>query len=170
MYTFRKAQPHELPRIWEIIQYAIARRKEAGSEQWQDGYPNPEILRNDIDKSAGYVLVEGETIAGYCAVMVNEEPAYAAIEGEWLSNGDFVVFHRVAVSKDHLGKGLARKMMEHIETFAKSHHIRSIKADTNYDNPAMLRTFGSMGYVYCGEVYFRGSARKAYEKLLPATA
>ncbi|MGV3763528.1 N-acetyltransferase family protein [Parapedobacter sp.] len=166
MYTFRKAKPHELPQIWEVIQYAIARRKEAGSAQWQDGYPNPTVLRNDIDKGAGFVLAEGETVAGYCAVMINEEPAYATIDGKWLTNGDFVVFHRIAVSKDHLGKGLARKMMEHIETFAANHKIGSIKADTNYDNPAMLRVFESMGYRYCGEVYFRGSPRKAYEKLL----
>ncbi|HWK57326.1 MAG TPA: GNAT family N-acetyltransferase [Parapedobacter sp.] len=170
MYTFRKAQPHELPQIWEIIQHAIARRKEAGSEQWQDGYPNPEVLRHDIDKGAGCVLADGETIAGYCALMINDEPAYAAIEGEWLTNGDFVVFHRVAISKAHLGQGLARKMIEHIEAFAASNNIQSIKADTNYDNPAMLRIFESMGYTYCGEVYFRGSRRRAYEKVLPEMA
>ena len=166
MYTFRKAQPHELPQIWGIIQYAIARRKEEGSEQWQDGCPNPEVLREDINKGVGFVLAKDKAVVGYCAVMINDEPAYAAIDGEWLTNGDFIVFHRVAVSKDHLGKGLARKMMEHIEAFAADHDIRSIKADTNYDNPAMLRIFESMAYVYCGEVYFRGSPRKAYEKVL----
>lgn len=131
-------------------------------------YPNPTVLQSDIDKAAGFVLAEGETVVGYCAVIVNDEPAYAAIQGEWLTSGDFVVFHRVAVSKDYLGKGLAKKMMKHIEAFAANNNIRSIKADTNYDNPAMLRIFESMGYVYCGEVYFRGSPRKAYEKLLPA--
>ena len=169
MYTFRKAQPNELPQIWAIIQYAIARRKADGSEQWQDGYPNPAVLRNDIEEDVGFVLADGDTIAGYCAIMVNDEPAYATIEGEWLTDGDFVVFHRVAIAKDHLGKGLAKKMMEHIETFALQNNIRSIKADTNFDNPAMLRVFESMGYSYCGEVYFRGSPRKAYEKVLPAT-
>ena len=167
MYTFRKAQPGELPQIWTIIQYAIARRKADGSDQWQDGYPNPEVLHNDISKGAGFVLTEGETLVGYCAVMINNEPAYADIEGKWLSNGDFVVFHRIAVAHTHIGKGLARKMMEHVEAFALRNNIHSIKADTNYDNPAMLGIFESMGYTYCGEVYFRGAARKAYEKRLP---
>lgn len=170
MYTFRKAQQNELPQIWAIIQHAIARRKDEGSDQWQDGYPNPEVLQNDIDKGAGFVLTEGDTVVGYCAVMINDEPAYATIDGEWLTNGDFVVFHRIAVAHTHIGKGLARKMMEHIAAFAASNNIRSIKADTNYDNPAMLRVFESMGYSYCGEVYLRGAARKAYEKLLPGTA
>lgn len=171
MYTFRKAKPDELPQLWDIVRHAISRRRDEGSDQWQDGYPNLEVLRNDIDKGAAFVLTEGETIVGYCAVMINDEPAYAHIDGEWLTESDFVVFHRIAVARDHLGKGLAKRMMEHIEAFAVRNHIRSIKADTNYDNAAMLRIFESMGYVYCGEVHFRGNARrKAYEKLLPDAA
>lgn len=167
MYTFRKAQPNELPHIWEIIQHAISRRKSEGSEQWQDGYPNPEVLRNDIDKGAGFILTEGETVVGYCAVVINDEPAYDTIDGKWLTDDDFVVFHRIAVSQDHLGKGIAKKMMEQIEMFAINSNIYSIKADTNYDNATMLHIFESMGYVYCGEVHLRGNPRKAYEKLLP---
>lgn len=170
MYTFRKAQRNELPQIWDIMQHAIARRKDEGSDQWQDGYPNPEVLQNDIDKGAGFVLTEDDTVVGYCAVMINDEPAYATIDGKWLTNGDFVVFHRIAVAHTHTGKGLARKMMEHIAAFTASNNIRSIKADTNYDNPAMLRVFESMGYSYCGEVYLRGATRKAYEKVLPDKA
>jgi hypothetical protein len=30
--------------IWIILQQAIARRKADGSNQWQDGYPNPEVI------------------------------------------------------------------------------------------------------------------------------
>jgi hypothetical protein len=28
----------------DILQQAIARRKADGSNQWQDGYPNPEVI------------------------------------------------------------------------------------------------------------------------------
>jgi hypothetical protein len=30
----------------------------------------------------------------------------------------------------------------------------------------MLKLFEKLGYQYCGEVYFRGSARKAFEKVI----
>jgi hypothetical protein len=40
-YNFRKATPPEIPQIWDILQQAIIRRKNDGSNQWQDGYPNP---------------------------------------------------------------------------------------------------------------------------------
>jgi len=100
--TFRKAALEDADDIWEILRRAIARRKEDGSNQWQDGYPNPE----------------------------------------------------------------AKKMFGHIEDFAKQNNINSVKADTNFDNPAMLYLFESCGYHFCGTVYFRGSPRKAYEKVL----
>jgi GNAT superfamily N-acetyltransferase len=165
-YYFRKANSSEISQIWDILQKAIIRRKEDGSDQWQDGYPNPEVIQQDIEKGAGFVLTEEETIIGYSAVLVNDEPAYAEIEGKWLSNGDFVVLHRVAISDQHVGKGLAKRILAFIEEFALSNNIYSVKADTNYDNPAMMKTFENSGYTYCGEVYFRGSPRKAYEKVL----
>ena len=163
---FRKATVDELPFIWEILKQAISRRKKDGSNQWQDGYPNPTVIEGDIAKGYGFVLLDGNTIVGYTAILINDEPEYAKLEGEWLSNEDFVVFHRVAISQEHLGKGLAKKLFLHIENFAKQHKINSVKADTNFDNPAMLALFDKLGYRYCGQVYFRGSPRKAYEKLL----
>jgi GNAT superfamily N-acetyltransferase len=165
-YTFRKAGLTDQSQIWEILQGAIIRRREDGSNQWQDGYPNPEVVRRDIEAGVGYVLTDGETVVGYCAVLVNDEPAYARIQGKWLTDEDFVVVHRVAVSEKHLGKGLAKKIFGFLEEFALSKNIYSIKADTNFDNPAMIKIFEKMGYLYCGEVYFRGSPRKAYEKVL----
>ena len=164
--NFRKAKITELPEIWNIIQGAIQRRKEDGSNQWQDGYPNPEVLQNDIDKEAAFVLTENNTIVGYCAVLINDEPEYANIEGKWLTNADFVVFHRVAIAETHLGKGLAKKIFKYIEDFAIKNKIYSIKADTNFDNLAMISIFEKIGYTFCGEVYFRGRPRKAFEKTL----
>jgi GNAT superfamily N-acetyltransferase len=169
-YKFRKAELSEVPVIWEILQQAILRRKADGSNQWQDGYPNPSIIMQDIEKSVGYVLTDGDTVIGYTAVIINDEPAYKEIDGKWLTNDDFVVVHRVAISENHLGKGLARKIMGFVEKFALCNNIYSVKADTNFDNPAMMKVFENLGYVYCGEVYFRGSPRKAYEKVLSSVS
>ncbi|GAA4280300.1 GNAT family N-acetyltransferase [Gaetbulibacter aestuarii] len=165
-HHFRKAKRSEIPEIWTIIQQAIARRKADGSNQWQDGYPNPEVLNRDIDRDAGYVLTHNDKIIGYAAVLINDEPEYDNLEGQWLSNGDFVVFHRVAIHDDYLGQGLAKALFLYIEAFALQHEIYSVKADTNFDNQPMLALFEKLGYTYCGEVYFRGSPRKAYEKVL----
>ncbi|MBG9376795.1 GNAT family N-acetyltransferase [Panacibacter sp. DH6] len=163
---FVQATVADIPHIWSILQGAIARRKADGSQQWQDGYPNPEVLQRDIKSGVGYILKIGDEIAGYTAILINDEPAYAGIEGAWLTNDDFVVFHRVAVAQEFLGQGIAKKLLTYIEAYARSKGIRSLKADTNFDNAAMLATFEKMGYQYCGEVWFRGNPRRAYEKVL----
>jgi GNAT superfamily N-acetyltransferase len=165
-YNFRKATPSEIPQIWTIIQQAIVRRKNDGSQQWQDGYPNEDVIKQDITKGIGYVLTDDNTIIGYAAILFNEEPAYELIKGTWLTNEEFVVVHRVAISDDYLGKGLAQKIFLLIEDLAIDNNIFSIKVDTNFDNIPMLKILEKLGYTYCGEVTFRGSFRKAYEKTL----
>lgn len=163
---FRKAVTSDIPQIWVILQQAIQRRKEDGSNQWQDGYPNENVVANDISNGYGYVLADGNTIIGYTAVLLNDEPEYDNIVGEWLTNDEFVVFHRVAISSDYLGQGMAVKLIDSIEEIAIANNIKSIKADTNFDNPAMVKIFEKLGYVFCGVVHFRGSPRNAFEKVL----
>lgn len=163
---FRKAISEDSSEIWDILQDAIIRRKNDASRQWQDGYPNLETVKSDIEKGCGYVLLVDGIIAGYSALILNDEPAYNDIEGEWLTNGDFLVVHRVAISDKFAGKGLSKNIFTFIEDVAKENNTFSIKVDTNFDNLAMLAILENFGYQYCGEVHFRGSARKAFEKVL----
>lgn len=163
---FRKANESEIPQIWDILQQAIIRRKMDGSTQWQDGYPNVKTIKKDLKEGVGYVLANAFEVIGYSAILINQEPEYKNIEGKWITNNDFVVIHRLAISKKYLNKGFAKKLFLFVEEYALKNAIYSIKADTNYDNIPMLKIFEKLGYSYCGEVYFRGSPRKAFEKVL----
>lgn len=165
-YTFRKAVLEEKETVWNLLKQAIKRRKEDGSNQWQDGYPNEAIVENDIKNEFGYVLLDQDKIIGYSAVIINNEPEYEKIIGKWITNNEFVVVHRIVIAEEYLGQGLSKTILKHIEDFALKNKINSIKVDTNFDNYAMMKIFESLGYVYCGEVFFRGSPRRAYEKVL----
>ncbi len=165
-YKFKKASIDQAGEIWKILSDAIIRRKDDGSNQWQDGYPNPAIVKSDIEHGHGYVITENQFIVGYCVIIINNEPAYDDIEGQWQTNADFVVFHRVAVAQEFLGQGISKLLLKYIEQFAVDKQIFSVRADTNFDNAAMLALFKKTGYTYCGEVYFRGHPRKAFEKVL----
>lgn len=162
----RKAEHNDVDQIWAILQKAIERRAADGSSQWQDGYPNKLTVESDIARGIGYCLIDQNRVVGYCAVIENDEPAYEAIQGKWLSEGDFIVVHRVAIAEGYTGKGYAKTIFRLLEEHAKSRGIYSIKVDTNFDNMAMLAIVGKLAYSYCGEVFFRGSSRKAFEKLL----
>jgi RimJ/RimL family protein N-acetyltransferase len=166
IYHFRQAEINEIPIIWTILQQAILRRKNDGSNQWQDGYPNLTVIQKDIEKRYGHVLLENGIIIGYCAIAINDEPEYLKIDGSWLTNTDFVVFHRVAISTAYLGQSLSKKMIDFIEDYALNLNIKSLKADTNFDNFAMIKILEKSGFKFCGIVYFRGSERRAYEKVL----
>ena len=165
-YRFRHANYSEASQIWQILKDAIRRRKEDGSSQWQDGYPNMKVIKSDIQKKIGFVFTQNDTIIGYSAVIINDEPDYINIEGKWLSDQDFIVYHRVAISEEFLAKGMAKKMMKLIEQYALSKNIYSLKADTNHDNIPMMKIFEKLGYSFCGIVYIRQSPRRAYEKVL----
>lgn len=162
----RKAILSDQPIIWEILQQAILQRKEEGSNQWQNGYPNPQTILDDIANGSAHVLIDNNIIIAYVAIIFDIEPAYTDIVGKWLSDGEYIVIHRVAVSKVVKSKGIATYLFKMIEQMAIKQKIYSIKVDTNFDNIPMLKILDKLGYTYCGEVYFNNSPRRAFEKVL----
>lgn len=162
----RPATPEDVPLIWTILQYAIEQRRLDGSRQWQDGYPNPDTVRSDLEQGVAHVVEEQGTLLLYAAVIFEPEPAYEAIEGRWLTDGPYMVLHRVAAAPEAKGKGIATTFFRMVEDLCRERDVPSIKVDTNFDNGPMLRIMDKLGYTYCGEVYFRGSARRAYEKIV----
>ena len=161
-----KARESDLPVVWEILQDAIAQRKADGSQQWQDGYPSEQTARDDIAAGDGYVLVDDGAIVAYAAILFGNEPAYDAIEGRWLTDGAYAVIHRLARSSKATSKGIGTRLFKLAEDLCIQQGIRSIRVDTNFDNAAMLRILDALGYAYCGEIFFQGAPRRAYEKVL----
>lgn len=162
-----KAVLEDIDAIWKILEQAILKRKEEGSNQWQDGYPNIDVIRNDIYNNCGYVVkINNTEIIAYAAISDKEESAYNELEGEWLTDNPYIVIHRLAVSQENKIKGLGTWIMQEAENIALSKNITSIKVDTNFDNVGMLRVFEKLGYKFCGEVQYRGDKRNAFEKII----
>ena len=108
---------------------------------------------------------QGNVVA-YGAVVFDGEPAYDAIEGAWLTDGDYVVLHRMAVADGEKGRGVATEFMRRVEAMACGRGTGSMRVDTNFDNRYMLRMLGRLGFVYCGKVRYRSGERLAFEKTL----
>lgn len=167
-YVIKPAVISNKNESWNLLQKAILKRKSEGSNQWQDGYPNEEVIEKDILQQNGYVILnEDEKLIGYFALSFDKEPAYEELKEGWLTqNQPYAVVHRLALSQEPKIPGLATWVFNEIESLIKNKNIASVKVDTNFDNAPMLYLFNKMGYTYAGEVYFRGSARKAFEKIL----
>ena len=162
----QKATPAQLPQIWAILQQAIAQRKADGSLQWQNGYPNEEVVAADITAGNGYAFLHNNQVIAYIAILFGVEIPYTSIEGRWLTEGAYATLHRLAVADAVKGKGLAGQLLTLAEDYCARRKVPSIRLDTSTDNQQMLRTAARLGYTYCGIVYQGGAPRNAYEKVL----
>lgn len=174
---FRRARPDDAARIMEIIRQAQAQMRALGSLQWQDGYPAPADIGNDIAHGYGYVLDRPApaadadapgTVIAYGAVVFDGEPAYDVLEGAWLTGGEYVVLHRLAVADGEKGRGIATEFMRRTEALAQTQGVGSFRVDTNFDNRYMLHMLERLGFAYCGKICYRSGERLAFEKPLGA--
>ena len=159
----RLAFPNEVDAIMQVIEEAKKCLAEAGSTQWQNGYPNADTVIEDIISGQAYVaLDEGELLA-YAAVTKSPEKAYEAIyDGNWEGReSEYLVFHRIAVASDVQGQGVAQTFLEGlIEGF----DYLDFRSDTHAKNKAMQHIFEKLGFKQVGKVPVDGE-RLAYQKI-----
>ena len=82
----RPAEMRDFDSIMTVISQARAAIARLGIDQWQDGYPEPEVITGDIESGIGWVFeVEGK-IASYMVPLADPEPIYDQLSGRWLQN------------------------------------------------------------------------------------
>lgn len=162
----RLSTAKDLTNIMNIINEGKEFLKNNNVNQWQDGYPNKEVILNDINNNESYVIENNGEVVGTTAVSLVGEKSYDKIyEGNWLSNNKYAVIHRIAVSKGKGIKGVGREILKESEKICLSNGIRNIKIDTHEDNKVMQELLEKNNYKYCGIIFLEdGSKRLAFEK------
>lgn len=155
----RKATYNDLDKIEEVFNFARSfMRKTGNMHQWDGGYPQREVLIDDIKKDRLYVFDENG-IEGVFVFFLGDDPTYSYIEGSWLSSEPYGVFHRVANGGKL--KGMLSKMIE----FA-SPYTTHLRIDTHEDNSVMQHVLDKNDFKKCGIIYLEnGDPRIAYEKI-----
>ena len=156
----RKANYNDLDKIDSVFDYARSfMRKSGNMQQWSGGYPQREVLEDDIKKDRLYVFCEGDEIEGVFVFFLGDDPTYSYIEGKWISQEPYGVFHRVANGGKL--KGMLKQMLDFVKD--KTTHLR---IDTHEDNMVMQHVLEKNGFTKCGIIYLEnGDPRIAYEKL-----
>lgn len=164
----RKSTQLDVNDIMNMIGQAQEYFKKNNIDQWQDNYPNHETIKGDINKEESYVLINDNDILATAALSFNGEKNYDVIYGgEWISNNNYAVVHRVAVDENHKGKGLSGELFKNLEEICLDNNVRSIKIDTHRENESMQKFLKKSGFKYCGIIYLPDkSERIAFEKLL----
>lgn len=140
--------------------------KKQGIDQWQQEYPNISNIKSDIVHKRGYFVTDSSHIFAYLCIDFEGEPAYAAINGKWISDLPYAVIHRLAVSSEYKGQGFADIAFHLTEKLCLERGIYNIQVDTDENNAIMRHILTKHGFEYCGTVQFESSEKFAYEKLL----
>ena len=166
--TIRPAEKRDIDRIMQIIADARESIGRLGIDQWQYGYPTRDIVKEDIALERSFVALENGEICATFALMLHGEPTYKKIYcGAWLSDGEYLALHRIAIDSCHRGKGIAEQIIAFLGEFANENGYSSIRVDTHQGNIPMRKMLEKNGFEYCGTIHLLdGELRVAYEKLV----
>lgn len=158
--AIRLATASDLPTL--MCLYAQAReqmRRQGNAVQWIDGYPQIEVISDDIANAHCWVLTDAQGICGAFALISGADPTYAHIEGgAWLNEEPYCTIHRIA------SNGRVPGIMAQAVAFSME-RCNNLRIDTHEQNATMRHILKQLGFVYCGIIYTRGhSPRLAYQK------
>lgn len=136
-------------------------RKNGNLNQWVNGYPGPELIRNDIIHRNSYVCLNNGRIVGVFTFIQGVEPSYLHIyNGSWLNDEPYGVVHRIASANS----------MKGVATYCLNwclNECKNIRIDTHRDNMVMQNLLLKNNFVKCGIIYLEdGSERLAYQRTI----
>lgn len=157
----RHTTQQDLNEVMAIYQEAISFMRETGNiHQWINGYPQPEIILEDIRLKRSYVVLDDcQKIIGVMMYQQGIDPTYLYIEGQWLNDEPYGVIHRIASLKAVKGVG----------AFCFDWALKqcpNLRIDTHQDNLPMKRLLFKQNFKECGIIYLsNGEPRLAYHKV-----
>lgn len=155
----RLAVEEEIEKILAI--YDIARqfmRENGNKNQWINGYPQRQLLLDDIKNNNLYVITENSDIHGVFAFILGDDATYHYIEGgNWPNNNYYGTIHRIGTD------GTIHGALTFARDFALK-KVSTLRIDTHNDNKVMQHTVEKNGFKRCGIIYVEdGSPRIVFQ-------
>ena len=163
----RKAEKQDLDDIMQVYKSCVDGMIAIGIDQWDESYPNRNIIKKDLEIGDYYVgLIDNEIVAGIKIDSV-QDPTYLSINWADKTN-NFMVVHRLCTKTKVWNQGVGKKMMEFAERLAKKNNCISIRLDTYINNPKAIAFYKRLGYNQLGNIKLKPEKDIYYcfEKLL----
>lgn len=180
----RYATTADIEQILAITDSARRFQRQCGFRQWEDGYPAYENIAADIAAQGAYIfenegtsakaaditiegsnIVERENIVAY-AYLTEGDAEYDRLSRIWHYPGPYGVIHRLAITPNFRGQGLAAQILAMSEAHLAAQGTRAMRIDTGQDNIVMQRILSRADYTCRGLHHFSWGPRLAYEKPL----
>ena len=78
--VIREAKAEDISTLMPIFEAARQIMRQSGNtNQWVNGYPSEEVVRNDLARHGGFVIEDDGSLVGYFAFLPAPEPTYVHI-------------------------------------------------------------------------------------------
>ena len=160
---FRKAEAADADAVLALY-HAVS-----GTEfsTWNDEYPGTEEIGTDIRNGDLYLMMDGEKIAGAISIVPDNEFDDLPF---WTSKDNVREIARVAVATDYQGKGLSRRLVDHVTGALQSRGCNWIHLLVAVKNIPAQRLYAGCGFRVAGRCEAYGISFYACEKEIGRTA
>ena len=163
----RKATRADLNGIMRMYNSCVKGMLENGIDQWDDTYPNTEIISEDLNVGTYYVAEMDGTIIGGINIDKNQDDPYLALDWEDKSDS-FLVVHRLGVKEEFWNKKIGKDLMLFTEKLVIEKGLKSIRLDTYSGNPKAMEFYRRLGYSELGTIDLKPEKDKyhCFEKII----
>ena len=163
----RQANQIDLKNIMDMYKSCVAGMQKNNIDQWDESYPNAEIISSDLKAKTYYVSeIEGKIVGG---INIDQEQDPAYLEIDWDDKtASFLVVHRLAVKEEFWSQKIGKKLMDFAENLVLEKKLKSIRLDTYSNNPKAIHFYKKLGYNQLGTINLKPNKKHYYcfEKLL----
>jgi GNAT superfamily N-acetyltransferase len=160
---FERARPEDAEAIERLFGEAGRASRMNGATVWDEGYPNREIIDEDIARGELWALTEGGVLIAVVSLL--EEDFENGVDAGW-TRAPSCILSRLCVHPARQGQGIAAEMMRRATWEAARQGYRATRHLTSVDNPAALRLYRRLGYRELRRVRLFGSDYIAFERLI----
>ena len=163
METAKSADAEE---VFALIDRCREAMKGTGIEQWPDFYPDPDIVRGDIEAGSLWIVRKRGVIVAAATMDDRQPEQYAGVE--WKYGMPCMCIHRFAVDPLQQGTGLAGRFMWILELRAARMGAASMRLDTYSLNMAANKFYEGLGYIKRGTIHLpkKPEEYNCYEKAI----
>jgi len=143
----------ELDAILTLTRACGKHMRENGIDQWDENYPDLARLKNDILTETLFAYRDNDEVVGIIVLNETQDAEYEDVNWSTSELDKNIVVHRLAVHPSCQGKGIARKLMDFAESWARNNDYDAIRLDTFSQNPRNQRFYSNRGYTDLGPVF-----------------
>ena len=148
-YFLKRCEISDMDRISKFYQYVSENTKNMERfGKWIYGlHPTKEQIESYIKSGFMYSFEKGSEILGAVAITPFQGTEYQDIDWQIAChNNEVSVVHLLAVSPNHQGCGIARKIMCNVIELAKNNHSKAIRLDALSCNTPAHRLYQLIGF------------------------